>query len=174
MLRNSPKFRLFSPTMEDYFIDNGKDFNLILPAFSHEEPLHLLGNMFYLWLALFPTVSELGPEVTLALYLLSGIFSSLYSRRSGGLGASGAITGITGFAAATTLTSGFKEYKWTLVYLLMDCLGQVLVAAVGILPKLVYDLIGNVDMDSHVGGLLIGFCAWVATISFAKNKQKSQ
>ena len=77
---------------------------LLTAMFLHESPLHLIGNMLFLWIFGSATEGRLRPLRFLALYLCAGIIGDLLSDFVTGLldpdmynlGASGAIMGLAG------------------------------------------------------------------------------
>jgi membrane associated rhomboid family serine protease len=79
-------------------------FRLITSIFLHAEPLHIIGNMLFLWLFGAAVEGRMRIPKFLTLYFLSGIVGGLaecmYERSVGsdapGLGASGAIMGLAG------------------------------------------------------------------------------
>mmetsp|Transcript_41100 Transcript_41100/g.54103 ORF Transcript_41100/g.54103 Transcript_41100/m.54103 type:complete len:359 (+) Transcript_41100:53-1129(+) len=87
-------------------IRNGQYHRLVTPIFLHGSLPHLMTNMFSLY-NIGPTIERnFGTSIYLSLYLMSGIAGNLLScytsTRSLGVGASGAIFGLTG-AMATFL-----------------------------------------------------------------------
>ena len=142
---------------------------MVTAMFLHEGPMHLIGNMLFLWI--FGTAAEgrLGPIRFLGLYLLAGLFGDLIQAgtmglahpREWNLGASGSIMGIAGaylymFPFATInvvwgygLRLGVAEWQaqWVILYFL----GFDLVNAI------LYQGLDGVGHLVHLGGAAFGF-----------------
>ena len=89
--------------MIDYFLEQPGNFQisqLVGSLFLHAGWIHLLGNMFFLWLFGNAVNAKLGHWQFLALYFSAGIFAGLvyliFGPQIPVLGASGAIMGIMG------------------------------------------------------------------------------
>lgn len=132
-------------------IANGEYWRLVTPIFLHGGFMHLLFNMFSLFL-FGPELERLaGKARFLTIYFLSGIVGCLASYVFEGsdymhLGASGAIYGIFGAFAA-------------LVYYTRNVLPQLKqiilpILAIGIVMTFITP---NINVTAHLGGLFTGF-----------------
>jgi len=132
--------------------------------FLHGSVDHLLGNMIFLFLFGYVVEAVLGPWLTLAGYLLSGLFANglylLMEPASGqlALGASGAIFGLSGMYV---VLFGLRKIRF--FYTLLFYFGHFRAPAIILLPVwLLYQLYeylfapGNVNNLAHMGGLLGG------------------
>lgn len=126
-------------------IDDGAVYRLITGTFLHFGILHLLLNMWALWVLGRSLERDLGPARFLALYLVSGLGGSVaayvFSPEAISAGASGAIFGL--FAAQL---------------IVMKRLGRDTSA---VLPVLLINLwmtfaISGISIAGHLGGLVIG------------------
>ncbi|GAA1040944.1 rhomboid family intramembrane serine protease [Virgisporangium ochraceum] len=126
-------------------IDDGAVYRLVTAMFIHYGIVHLLLNMWALWMLGRNLEAALGPVRFLALYLLSGLGGSiaayLFSPGSITAGASGAIFGM--FAALFVVLKRLRRDTSSVV------------------PVLVINLvltftIPNISIAGHLGGLLVG------------------
>lgn len=126
-------------------IDDGAVYRLVTAMFIHYGIVHLLLNMWALWMLGRNLEAALGPVRFLALYLLSGLGGSiaayLFSPGSISAGASGAIFGL--FAALFVVLKRLRRDTSSVV------------------PVLVINLvltftIPNISIAGHLGGLLVG------------------
>lgn len=129
----------------------GEWWRLITPMFLHADFMHLLMNMFSLYI-FGPDLEKLiGKMRFITLFLLSGIFANIATYFLEPLsyihvGASGAIFGIFGAFLA-------------LVYYTRDNipqLKQIILPIVGISVVLTF-LGSNINQTAHIGGLIVGF-----------------
>jgi membrane associated rhomboid family serine protease len=126
-------------------VDNGGVYRLLTGAFLHYGPLHLLMNMYALWILGRNLEAALGPLRFLALYVLSGLGGSvaavMFQPDSLTAGASGAIFGL--FAA---------------FFIALKRLGR---DTSSVLPVIVINLVltftfPGISIAGHLGGMLIG------------------
>ena len=132
-------------------VKNGDFFRLITSEFLHASAVHLLVNMYSLYIIGTQIESFLGKKKYILIYLMSAVFASLLSITLGDLtsisiGASGAIFGLLG----SLLYFGY-HYR---VYL-----GNVIKSQ--IIPIIVLNLIigfsiQGIDNFAHIGGLVGG------------------
>lgn len=133
---------------------HGELWRLVTPLLVHANLLHLVFNMYALWIA-GPIVEAIyGPLRLLAMYLICGIAASVASfvfTAGASVGASGAIFGLFGvlFAAMRTHQP------------LLDQRSRALTTQIGMLIvinlAIGFGLMGGVvDNAAHVGGLLAG------------------
>jgi membrane associated rhomboid family serine protease len=126
-------------------IDDGAVYRLLTSTFIHYGILHLLLNMWALWMLGRNLEAALGPARFVALYVLSGLGGSiagyLFSPDSISAGASGAIFGL--FAALFVVLKRLRRDTSSVV------------------PVLVINLvltftIPNISIAGHLGGLVVG------------------
>ena len=135
----------------NFLIEQGEYWRLVTPMFLHAGIMHLLFNMFSLFI--------FGPELEkvsgkarfLTVYFLSGIFGSIatffvYDSSFTHVGASGAIFGI--FGAFGALVYHTKK--------MLPQLRQIILPIIGL--GVVMTFIGpNINAAAHIGGLIVGF-----------------
>ncbi|KAM4026600.1 presenilin-associated rhomboid-like protein, mitochondrial [Anomaloglossus baeobatrachus] len=156
--------------MVRYFTSNPTSQNLCLPmilsTFSHFSLFHMAANMYVLWTFSSSTVSILGPEQFLALYMSAGVVSSLSSyvckaatgRFGPSLGASGAIMTILALVCTK-----MPEAKLAIIFLPMF----TFTAGNALKFILALDSTGLIlgwkffDHAAHLGGALFGI--WYAS-----------
>lgn len=126
-------------------VDDGAVHRLLTAMFLHYGPLHLLMNMYALWILGRNLEAALGPLRFLALYLLAGLGGSvtavLFQPESLTAGASGAIFGL--FAA---------------LFLALKRLGR---DTSSVVPVIVINLvltftIPGISIAGHLGGMVVG------------------
>lgn len=131
------------------YVQNGEYYRLITSMFVHANILHLLSNMYALYVV-GPIIEKYyGKGKYLIIYLGSGIIGSLFSvvlTNYASVGASGAIFGLFG----ALLYFGYK-YRATLDGFLRS----------SIIPTLLVNLIlgfmiPGIDISAHLGGLIGG------------------
>ena len=153
--------------------DTLSPWRLVTAMFLHENPLHLLGNMLFLWIFGAPTEGRLGPLKFTALYFFAGLAGGLFSDYVQGLvspdapflGASGAIMGLAGaylylfpaspirlvwfFWALLCVRFGIAEWqaRWVILYYLFF----------DVLNGLLYQGADGVAHFAHIGGAMLGF-----------------
>lgn len=97
----------------------------VLSLFMHANLMHLLGNMFFLWVFGLVVEGKLGWRRFLACYLLIGVGQSALeqtmlcnttSMGSGSLGASAAIYGLMAMACVWAPMNEVKMFGWVIVY----------------------------------------------------------
>ncbi|MFD0822379.1 rhomboid family intramembrane serine protease, partial [Micromonospora zhanjiangensis] len=138
-------FGVVSPTGVAYGIPAGEFYRLLTAMFLHYGALHLLLNMWALWVLGRSLEAVLGPARFLALYLVAGVGGNVaayvFSPDHATAGASTAIFGL--FAA---------------LFVIMRRLGRDTSA---VIPILVINLIftftvPNISIAGHLGGLVTG------------------
>lgn len=137
--------------MRDYTA-GGEWWRLISSTFVHIGIVHLLLNMYALFMIGLFLEPVLGRWKYLAAYLSTGVLASLASlwwhADSVGAGASGAIFGVYGvFTALLTTNLIDKKMRKPLLQSM----------AVFVVYNLIYGLKGEVDNAAHIGGLVSGF-----------------
>ena len=132
---------------------NGQIYRLITCAFLHGSLIHLLINMYSLWIIGSQVETFLGKFKFLIIYLLSAFLGSLLSivfLGSGiSIGASGAIFGLMG----SLLYFGY-HYR---LYLSNTLLSQIV--PIIIVNLLLGFTISGIDNAAHIGGLIGGYLA---------------
>ena len=148
-------------------VRNGEFYRLFTCMFLHSNLLHLVCNMYALWM-LGPTVERYYGRLKYSfVYIASGLLGSLFScafmgENSISIGASGAIFGLMGSIAYFTF-----YYRATLQGTVRNQIIPVIVANL-----LIGVLVPGIDMSAHIGGLVAGFLASMA-IGIGKKKKKS-
>lgn len=135
----------------NYLISNGEWWRLFTPMFLHAGIMHLLFNMFSLFL-FGPELEKIaGKARFLTIYLLAGIFGNiatffLRGPEYASVGASGAIFGILGaFGALVYYTKH-----------ILPQLRQIIVPIIVISVIMTY-LQPNINTTAHIVGLIVGF-----------------
>lgn len=138
-----------------YFIVHGEYYRLITGIFLHNGILHLIFNMYSLYVIGTQLESFLGKAKYLIVYLLSGLAGSvlsIYFSNSFSVGASGAIFGLLG----SLLYFGY-HYR---VYLDSVIKSQII-------PLILFNLmlgfmLRGIDNWAHIGGLIGGIFSTMA------------
>lgn len=146
-------FYLFANNKD--LVRGGQFFRIITAPFLHAGIIHLLMNMYSLYILGNQLESFIGKAKFLFIYLVSAVAGSLFSiifTNSFSVGASGAIFGIMG----SLLYFGY-HYR---LYLSGAIKSQIIPL---ILINLVISfMIPNIDISAHIGGLVGGFLATMA------------
>lgn len=142
------------------------DAGLLGAVLTHADPVHLIGNMIFLFVFGNAVNAKLGHGLFLASYFLLGVLASyahMLVSEGPGLGASGAIAGITGmfivlfprnnvsvFYWFYRLVGSFQISAWVVIgfYFAKDVLFQVLMSTSG--------LDASVGFMAHIGGTVCG------------------
>lgn len=149
------------------YVQNGEYYRLITSMFVHANILHLVSNMYALYV-IGPIIEKYyGKGKFLLIYLGSGIIGSLFSvvlTNYASVGASGAIFGLFG----ALLYFGYK-YRATLDGFLRS----------SIIPTLLVNLllgfmIPGIDVSAHLGGLIGGLLFSYQTGVVNKEKTKDK
>jgi len=144
------KFDLYTTlALHKGYVQTGEIYRLITACFTHENLIHLLMNMYALYVLGSQVESYIGKTKYTIVYLFSGIIGCLLScivNTGWSLGASGAIFGLMG----TLLYFGL-HYRLYLDNVLKT----------QIIPLIVINLvlgftISNIDNAAHIGGLVGG------------------
>jgi membrane associated rhomboid family serine protease len=132
---------VFFPALIEY-----RPWTLLTSMFAHGSPIHLLANMFSLFM-LGPTLElALGRVRYLALYFLSGLGGSIAVMVVMGdagavLGASGAIFGLLGALVVMIRRIGGNTTQLLIVVVLNLSIGF---------------LVPSIAWEAHIGGLVVG------------------
>lgn len=147
------------------------DAGLLGNIFTHADPVHLIGNMLFLFVFGNAVNAKTGHALFLSCYITLGILSSLlfsaFSPDAVGLGASGAIAGITGMFIVffprnnvsvffgmlllfRPIGKVFQVSAWLVIgaYFLKDLAFQILESATGSET--------GVALMAHIGGTIAG------------------
>jgi membrane associated rhomboid family serine protease len=126
-------------------IDDGAVYRLLTSTFIHYGILHLLLNMWALWILGRSLEAALGPLRYLSLYLLAGLGGSVagyvFTPNAIGAGASGAIFGL--FAALFIVLKRLRR----------DTSSVIPVILINIVLTFT---IPNISIAGHLGGLVVG------------------
>jgi len=142
---------------------------ILTAAFIHIGIVHLVMNMWALWVL--GTLAEvvLGPYLYLAIYLtcaISGALASLYANPVvAGAGASGALMGVLGALISVLKFAGLplpSEVLRSTIRSLVQ--GAALTLLIGVLPR--------VDNAAHIGGLMCGLIIGLL-LSFTRRADRS-
>lgn len=148
---------------------SGQYWRPITALFLHHNYWHLILNMLFLWRLGTPVERLIGRTNTLAIYLLTGVASSLvglgWHPLENGVGASGAIYGLAGVLIALL---GFAKLNLPRRSLINILLWVVLLIGLGF-----GNLSEKTTFASHMGGLVGGFAigallAWTFRMSPAE------
>lgn len=137
-----------------YYITHGEPYRLLTGIFLHANIVHILFNMYALYIIGMQLESFLGKGKFLAVYLLSGLAGSMLSifmSTGFSVGASGAIFGLLG----SLLYFGY-HYR---VYLDTVIKSQIIPL---IIINLLVGLMPGIDNWAHIGGLIGGVLATMA------------
>lgn len=148
-------------------VEVGQIYRLITSAFMHEEIIHLLMNMYVLYIIGTQVESYIGKPKYLFIYLFSAISGSLLScvthtDASWSLGASGAIFGLMG----TLIYFGY-HYR-----LYLDSALKSQIIPLVILNLAMGFIIPGIDNAAHIGGLVGGL--FITMALGVKNKTSVQ
>lgn len=148
-----------------FTIDAGEWWRLLTSTFVHIGVVHLLFNMYALFMVGIYLEPMLGKLKYIIAYIITGLLASLTSISWHGesvisAGASGAIFGIYGVFLALLTTN-----------LIPKAIRKSLLQSIGIFVvfNLAYGLKAGIDNAAHVGGLISGFVIGYLYYPFLKN-----
>ncbi|MET3979886.1 rhomboid protease GluP [Mucilaginibacter sp. UYP25] len=147
-------------------VENGEWWRVVTCTFLHGGLMHLLGNIYGLFLVSLILESIFNKFQFISIYLICGIGGSLASLlwhpNSVGVGASGAIFGLYGvyFILYILNKSEIRASKAILI-------GSLIFIGLNLL----IGLTGNIDNAAHVGGLITGIIAGFAFSFFIPTKK---
>lgn len=147
-------------------VKNGEWYRIITCGFMHLNIIHLLCNMYSLYVIGTQMESFIGRKKFIIVYFASMIVGSLLScvaNTSFSVGASGAIFGLLG----SMLYFGY-HYR---VYLGSVLTGQIIPLI--ILNLFLSFMITSIDVAGHIGGLVGGFLAMIA-LGIERKTKKSE
>ena len=135
----------------NYLIQDGQWWRIITSMFIHADFMHVLFNMFSLFL-FGPELEKIAGKMRfLTIYFLAGIFGNvatlvLQAGNYASVGASGAIYGIFGAFAALVYYTRHT----------MPQLKQVILPLV-VISVIITFISPNINVTGHIGGLVTGF-----------------
>ncbi len=146
---------------------NGEFWRLLTSAFLHGSLMHLIVNMYSLWIIGSQVETYMGKWRFLIIYLLSAFLGSMLSvvflKNSISIGASGAIFGLAG----SLLYFGY-HYR---LYLSNALKNQII--PVIILNLALGFLVSGIDNACHIGGLIGGYLAtMIVGVKYKTNKRE--
>lgn len=142
--------------------------SLLSCMFLHGGWMHLIGNMWFLWLFGNNVEDRLGPVLFPLFYLVGGLLASAChwltdpSSTAPVIGASGAVAAMLGAYAVTWPTARVRTLVFLIVFITVIELPALLVLAVWFLGQLVEaqgavgGIGGGVAWWAHVGGFMSG------------------
>jgi membrane associated rhomboid family serine protease len=143
--------------------------SLLTSMFLHASWLHLLTNMWFLWLFGNAVEDRLGAVPYLLLYLAGGLIASLThwalapNSITPLIGASGAIAGILGAYAVTWPSARISTFVFLVVFFTITDFPAMLVLGVWFIAQVIAGQMclgqaaaGSVAWWSHVGGFVAG------------------
>lgn len=147
---------------------NGQPWRLVSCTFLHAHLIHILVNLFGLGVLGREIEELLGTKKFLFIYLISGIYGSLFSLEflpvAVTVGASGALMGVLGSAFSLIGASDFKQLLTTMKRRLLVLLAFIVLA---VAPTF---FMPGIDNAAHVGGLLAGLiCGFAMKASTRQN-----
>jgi membrane associated rhomboid family serine protease len=152
------------------FIPKSFDFTKIFTAMViHANLFHLIGNMLFLWIVGCNMEDDVGWKEFFLLYIISGIFASLFHKFAFPqsvvpcIGASGAIAGIMGAFMIKYFKTKIKFFYFVLIFL-RPLIGTVSIYAYIVLPFWFFQQIfgaswsgeSGVAYWAHIGGFVFG------------------
>jgi rhomboid protease GluP len=147
---------------------SGDYWRLLTSVFIHGGLMHLVANMFGLYIGGMIVEKVIGPVRFIIIYLICGILASLTSiywhDHTISVGASGAIFGVYGLILAFTIFKVFPDSLRRLNWLLLGLY-------VGV--SLLFGLTKGIDNAAHIGGLLSGFILGSILTLFSKSNLKN-
>lgn len=139
----------------------GEYWRLLTAVFIHGGAMHLLMNLFGLWLGASLLEEVLGRTKLFVSYIVCGILASIASiywhENTVSVGASGAIFGLYGVILAFTIFKIYPDYTRGNNWVLLGLYAGV---------SLLFGFMGGIDNAAHFGGLISGFLiGWVLVLA---------
>ncbi len=142
-------------------VSDGEWYRLFTAMFVHYGPLHLLANMWALWIVGRVLETALGPVRYLALYVAAGLGGSvacyLFTPAGASAGASGAVFGL--FAALFVVLRRLKLDTSSLVPVLV--------------VNVIFSFAPGISLAAHAGGLVTGAIVAIA-MAYPPQKYRTQ
>ena len=167
-----------APAEGDLFvrIRQGEVWRLFTPAILHQDLLHILFNMIWLWVLGRPIEQRIGFFKTLLLTLAAGIGSNTVQYLMSGpffIGYSGVVMGLAGFIWMRERTAPWEGYplnRATILFLLLF-IGAMFALQLGSFFVQIFSsshFVLNIANTAHIVGALIG--AWMGRFKFFAQK----
>lgn len=159
-------------------IRQGEIWRLFSPCLLHQDLLHILFNMLWLWYLGKPIEQRIGPFRTLLLTLITGIGANVVQYLMSGpffIGYSGIVTALAGFIWMREHIAPWEGYplnRATLFFLLFF-IGAIFLLQVGAFFIQVfthYNFSPNIANSAHIAGALFG--ALLGRMSFFAQRMK--
>lgn len=148
----------------------GQPWRLLSCTFLHAHLIHILINLFGLAVVGREIEELLGTKRFLFIYLISGVFGSVFSLEflpiAVTVGASGSLMGVLGSAFSLIGATDFKQLVVTLKRRLLVLLAFIILA---VAPTF---FMPGIDNAAHVGGLIAGLLAGFAISASSRQKLK--
>jgi membrane associated rhomboid family serine protease len=141
---------------------NGEWYRLVTAMFLHYGILHLLLNMYALWILGRDLERALGPLRFLAIYLLAGFGGNVAAYL---------------YSAPNAVTAGASTAVFGLMGAIFVVLRRLRLSVAPILPVIVINIvftftIANISVAGHLGGLIVGAIAAVV-IAYAPRQRRN-
>lgn len=147
-----------------YQIRHGEIWRLFTPCILHQDLLHILFNMLWLWYLGRPIEQRIGAGRTLALTLIAGVGSNTIQYLMSGplfIGYSGIVTALAGFIWMREKKAPWEGYPlnkatiWFLLFFLAAIFVlQVIAFFIQIFSN--YSFAPNIANTAHIAGAIIG------------------
>lgn len=142
----------------------GQIWRLITPCVLHQDLLHILFNMLWLWYLGRPIEQRIGPSRTLLLSLIAGVGSNTIQYFMSGpffIGYSGIVTALAGFIWMRERIAPWEGYplnRATILFLLffIGAIFALQVAAFLIQIFSTHNFAPNIANTAHIAGAIIG------------------
>lgn len=147
-------------------IRKGEIWRLITPCVLHQDLLHILFNMLWLWYLGRPIEQRIGPARTLLLSIVAGVGSNTIQYLMSGpffIGYSGIVTALAGFTWMRERTAPWEGYplnRATILFLVLF-IGAVFVLQVSAFFIQIFsnqNFAPNIANTAHIAGAIIGAC----------------
>lgn len=149
--------------------------NCVVSLFLHGSPMHLIGNLLFLWVFAPALEARLGRALFWLVFLLSGVAGNLFwywgermleNSPAISIGASGCIMGVMGAAAIllprTRVTFLFHFLAFFKSFQVRAEFVFALYFGMNYLLGVVYPPAGNINYLAHTGGFAAGFLlGWI-------------
>lgn len=140
--------------------------SFVTSQFLHGGILHLLGNMWILWLCGVLIEDAWGPFIVLAFYLVAGVFAAMFHGAiephsiTPLIGASGSIAGLMGAMLARFPKTKIKMLFWVVIKPYTFFAPVYVLAPLWFLLEIMWGVVGDQGIAhwAHVGGFAFGLC----------------
>jgi membrane associated rhomboid family serine protease len=158
MVRDSSLFTDWLEASPEGIFQHGRIWQLWTATFLHANVLHILGNMWFLWLVGREMETQYGSRDFLAFYLLAGGVSTLgwaLFKMAQGLGTAHMLGASGAVMAVVTLFTLFYPRR-EIIFIVLPMPMWVLLAIYLVLPLVAHDQ--RVAYEAHLVGAAFGFC----------------